>query len=354
MSSKRSISTAFSPLTLNSALLGAGNGKQKKSRKSRKSAVSAALDHEAPDRQVVLGVFDDIDSKWFSRAFVVKLTNTVNEMAEFLCERVLPGIRGDDSGLDDHLWDVPFGTPQVKSGKVVGTQWAHSVAASPWGDSEFDMEFDDGKGAKHAPTTTFRQFGLHVGDHCKFTYDYGSTTVVFIRVLAVGDLDDADNAPSSPPFPRDFDLRSPIKSGTGGGLTQLQTKVLTPLSEDNVVAMTAGFDLAARFVGFDQRDTLLRAVPAFNVPKTKRLDALFPHFAKRILSLAHAGFTLGLSHMITSEMDTVAMTIGDTNNDDLFSPFVFAPLDELFAVTNLAYTPGKEWARTSRASAAAG
>lgn len=154
---------------------------------------------------------------------------------------------------------------------------------------------------------------------CKFTYDYGTTTTVFMKVLLL----DKSKEYLALPAPAAYQLGT-LPEG-------LYAKIFQPLSQENLALHVRGFDVSARFVSTVERPQLLATVSASVLPKKKQLDSIFPKFSKLVCLGSHA-VTLGLMTMIESEDDGTFFTVMRQGCDLMFSNATFGSLDELFAL----------------------
>ena len=159
--------------------------------------------------------------------------------------------------------------------------------------------------------------------HARLTYDLGTTSTVFMKVLAIGELDKETE------YPLILHLTPPI--------TTIKRDILFPLTSDNLQAVGAQIDCSARFVSTAERNGILSAVPAFSAPEEVKLDVLFPNFSRAFLHEKYTSFVIGLSSMITRPSDGSFLSMDGSPNTIMFAPIAFTSMNEFFAVINFIF-----------------
>ena len=264
--------------------------------------------------QIVFGIFENSCSLWHRQLIAVSADNTFEDLATILCDKVLPSIRGDDFGgnsVNEHLWYFEFGTenPSVKKS---GTKWIYRM----------NMPFDDedDKRREFSADSPIGCLQLKCRMHARLTYDLGTTSTVFMKVLAIGELDKETE------YPLILHLTPPI--------TTIKRDILFPLTSDNLQAVGAQIDCSARFVSTAERNEILSAVPAFSAPEEVKLDVLFPNFSRAFLHEKYTSFVIGLSSMITRPSDGSFLAMDGSQNTIMLAPIAFTSMNEFFAVIN--------------------
>ena len=259
----------------------------------------------------------------------------ITSIAEILCELVLPRKRDPfDCEIDDHLWYLEFGQEVCVKNSKRQVNWSTKVKTSADHHDEDDEEEEFRRDRKKAIVQDRRpveSLHLNEGDVGRFTYDYGDTTAVYIKVIAICVLDDF---PVN--FPKIIKFSSP--------LSDVQRRMLVPLSTGNLKFMNSGFDVTARFVfGDEDKEKILLQIPASKLAKKRQLDTIFPLFSAAVMSKElHRGFTLGLSDMFHSEADALFSSMSGDACDQFIARQVFRSMDEFLAIAERAFTPGSE------------
>ena len=216
------------------------------------------------------------------------------------------------NGVDEHLWSFRKAKAPLQS----SVSW-QSVSN---GASSFSAEYKN---------TVIRKMDLQEGDLMKFTYDFGSTTCVYFKVFAIGEVEGLiDEYPKK----YSFDISNPAS------LTCIQNRILHgPLTAESLRLSAKGFNFGARFVSLLERQTILESVPAYGVIKKLRLDSRFPHFSKAVIrgGVNHI-FSMGLSSVLTREDDS---TFAKIANNQFFANMTFQSLNEFLSISEKAYNP---------------
>ena len=295
-------------------------------KRARISTASKLFEGEMTDndiKMIVLGMVKRFDSKWYSVSIAVLSTHTLHQLAEIICKECLPLLRSENcggNGVDEHLWEFRKGKKPLKSSvswKVVSNKYKDSFSAA-------------------YKKCVIRNMDLQEGDLMEFTYDFGSTTCVILKVLAIGDI---EGLSSDYPKKYTFDISNPAS------LTCVQNRILLgPLTAENLQLSSKGFSFSAKFVSLLERQAILESVPAFGVMKKLRLDNRFPHFSKVVLSggIKHI-FSMGLSSMLTREDDSTYAKIGTSANDEFFTNLPFQSLNEFLSISEKAYSTKAAW-----------
>lgn len=287
-------------------------------------------------QQIALKVLEDPHALWPRDYVLVCSDNTAFHLAKFLCDRILPTIRGREhggSGVDEHLWTFEYGEKSGKDGR------SHVVWKSP-DMLDYDDDDDDGgdeeceKFEIHRRIkrgTMMEELKFKAGSMLRFKYDMGTTTTLYLEAVCVlAQLQLASAYPQLMPICQPLSL--------------LNLKVLGPLSAEALAAHTAGFDVGARFVGPDQRAALLATLPASAAPAGERLDDLFPCFSRTVVGRRYTAFVLGMC-VCNTPFSSVFAAVRGENTDLLFSPFPFLDLDEFLLQAEKAFQPSVVTAR---------
>ena len=265
-----------------------------KTGKSKRSRVCNLLDEEFNEttekegRQIVFGVFSDCFSLWNRELISLSYENTLLQFAEVICTKILPGLRSYDSGgdgINDHLWYFQFGDEVVK-GKKKGSKWTLKMKSQCF---DHYME-QDNTTYKLNEKSKLGDCNLSRNMHCEFMYDMGTSTRVFMKVLAIGFPDKGFT------YPYIMSLAPPI--------TEIKRSILAPLTETTKQIFDSGFNMFARFVDPAMKDTLFASVPASRLPISQQLDSLFPNFSKAVMKKNYLNFTMGLSAIVTGDADS--------------------------------------------------
>lgn len=272
--------------------------------------------------QIVFGIFENSCSLWHRQLIAVSADNTFEELATILCDEVLPSVRGDDAGgngVNEHLWYFEFGTESL-SVKKSGTKWTYRMKMPYDGDS---FACEDDKKREFFADSAIGCLQLKCRMHARFTYDLGTTSTVFMKVLASGELDKETE------YPLVLNLTPPIMT--------IKRDILFPLTSDNLQTVGDQIDCSARFVSTAERNEILSTVPAFSAPEEVKLDVLFPNFSRAFLHEKYTSFVIGLSSMITRPSDGTFLAMDGSPNTIMFAPIAFTSMNEFFAAINIIF-----------------
>ena len=279
MSDKRSFPTEVDPPAM--------------TKKRLKSALNDDIEKEFDSLQVTFGVFSDVDNSWGRDYFSVSTDNSFYDLARFLCDKILVKLRSRNcggSGVNEHIWYLEFGD-EVAEKKKKKIKWKIKINSPSslfgWDDDEYESK----EGIQKIDSNSaIGSLHLKSGMHGKFTYDLGTTTVIFLRVLQIIPIGD-----NSGTFPRLIDLPGPIDYATG---------TILPLSIGNRQTSAVGVDVNSRSVSKIARPAVLAAIPAYSEAE-QTLDKLFPHFAAVVTSGRFDNVAIGLSNIITGDDDAM-------------------------------------------------
>jgi len=105
-------------------------------------------------------------------------SHTLLDLARVLCAEVMKGMRGDDHGLNDHLWSFTVGTVAPPKGKVM---WQDiPFVCEMWGDEDDEISL--------AETTALSSLGWSEASRFRFEYDMGDSAEVMLKVEKVGEM----------------------------------------------------------------------------------------------------------------------------------------------------------------------
>ena len=284
---------------------------------------------------------------WDDEQLTATSSHTFQEMVAKLCESALAKRRGNhDSGIDEHLWNLKISSIeraiQRENPMALLEDNENEDGDEEEDDSEDDSETNYRGGILVAPQQHRRQYQeeedlygyqfipsseklsralLPQGHVVQFTYDFGTTTELYLKVLRV-----------------------------------------RPVGVQSLL----GYFEATANVQAEAQD--LEAVPAHHLPKEQQIDAYYPNFSKAFLghyvplqksrsdsndndedyhhpasssSVAIGSVTLGLSSRVRSEKDTTfcSMENSDCSSDLFYSSQPFADMNEFFNVSEQAWTP---------------
>ena len=262
-----------------------------------------------------LGITDIPPRHWkasmeWDERHVATSGQTFRDLISDLCGSALRSRRGSDSRITAHMWDLKI-FPNQKSHR---TGFGY-VSVTDTGGPSSDLILLGNPPRKISADEKIDESLLSKEMVVHFTYDYGSTSNLYLKVMDV----------------------API------GTNQ---------------KMDANANEA------DTRD--IEAVPAFHLPTEKRIDAVFPNFSRAFLGRYVPLFeetkenqnlnkfygthnaecvmrssSLGLSSRIRSEQDTVFSTIENSTGtqDVFFAGEPFTDLDEFLLVAERAWSP---------------
>jgi hypothetical protein len=240
----------------------------------------------------------------------VTSADTIYDFVDFLCKNPVKARREYDWGIDQHMWTLKIVVPSESleermlnddtddddddTDEPSSSSLREIVQSS---NGEFDNEFDEETAAR---VRTSAKMGalkcLQVGSKLHLTYDFGTTTDLFLHVL-----EEKQN-------------KNNVKLGM-------------------VVASTQS-------TANDDAD--LQAVPAYSLLPKLQIDASYPQTCKTMIKSQRVQFmTLGLSSRISRQDDSVYCCIRDTMDDKCFCPHPFDNMDDFFVLSELGWTNGK-------------
>ncbi|KAL7496173.1 hypothetical protein ACHAWT_004441 [Skeletonema menzelii] len=292
-----------------------------------------------------LGITDSRPSSWRScqphwddEKIVASSSHTFYDVMNKLCNSAIKNRREYDHGINEHLWNMKIMSmdeamnPPSPDERLM-RMLEHDDDSDGSDDSMDDNEekyrgnvtiqcpaeaerggyedFDDPDAQIMNSDIKLNSGVLPEGYILAVTYDYGTTTLLYLKVLKI---------------------RS----------TAVQSLLEYFSMEANTAQMVAD----------------LKAVPAYNLPLEQQIDCHFPYASKAFLGYylplfksktskdigverrVMGSITLGLLSKITTEVDTVFCTMEDRNStqDLLFCPGVL-DLNELMEVVNKAWEP---------------
>lgn len=232
-----------------------------KKKQKRTSAVAKAIISER-DLTIVFGIIDTRQSSFYNELIAVATHNTFFEMACIICGSYLARVREieGDNGVNDHLWHFEKGRLSSRT----SVKWSKQKVVS-------NKDYDEGDSESLSPDTTIASMRNEEGNLYRFTYDYGSTSTVLLKILAIGDVEGQLND-----YPKIYKL----DTGNPDAITEIQRKILHgPLTAHKLELNERGFNFGARFA--DRHDEL-NQLPAFHLPKKQQLDSIFPFFSEVI------------------------------------------------------------------------
>lgn len=166
------------------------------------------------------------------------------------------------------------------------------------------------------------------GGYFKLVYDYGTTTTVLMKVISLQ---------SSSEISRSYP-RLEYNSLTGNsGLSDVNKQVILPFTREYVEAVAHGENIDRRFISPDKQQELLQSIDAYRIGTRRKLDEIFPHFAKVVISGRYESFCLGLQYMFTSKKDGICCAIQGYPNDLMFSNEAFTSMDEFLITADHAW-----------------
>lgn len=192
----------------------------------------------------------------------------------------------NDYSIEDHLWKVkivPYYHLTCKTHVCNGLHQFHN-------DDDF-FEEEDCEAITDFETKMDELSSFHVGSIVSIEYDFGSTTNVYMHVLSEEDEE-----------------------------TIQLTKKKTSAKKEQ-----------------DTKD--IESIPAFKLPKDKQIDSFFPHFCKMTVSNRVETVTMGLSHRIAREHDSLFCSIQSSGvaNDLLYCPMMFEKVEEFLALADQSF-----------------
>ena len=214
----------------------------------------------------------------------------------------------DDNDEDNNKDDIDLGTIMVMPKEEIKTYK--------------DMNFDGEKLEYVSSDKKLSKQSLPSGYIIKVTYDYGTTTTLYLKVLSA---------------------RRKVVENL---LTYFDVEAVRATSKDTPEAQ--------------RKD--IQSVPAYHWPKEKQIDAFYPNFSRAFLGyyvpLAKPDdddethddetnrnrkvigrVTLGLSARIQSQKDTVFASMETAHQDVMFAGMPFDNLNEFLIVAEQAWTP---------------
>jgi hypothetical protein len=249
--------------------------------------------------------------------------DTIQQLVVLLCDEVVKDRREmpRDYSVDQHLWSFKILRPGEKSFEsrtrrrgneesCDGNVRPRMEITSPLlgNDDDDDDDFLSEPGAVNVSSSTklgdLKAWGLTSQLHLE--YDMGTTTNVFLRVIAQETTKEGD--------------------------------ILGLISEeyDQVV------------LSQDQSD--LEQIPAFSLPEEKQIDFAYPNYCQALLGKKEPVrfFTMGLCSKILRPDDTVFASIRGADSDVFFCPLPFDNMDEFMVLSEEGWKHSSEHAKRYR------
>ena len=263
---------------------------------------------------------------WDDEQLIATSKDSFLQLATELCNNALHKRRPNDYHVHAHVWNWKLSSLQhhlkTAQGRGLGTMDDDSSSPSRSDDEDSDNEDAYRGGHLIAPreqlnmyrqdleedeyqlldaaTETLSTALLPQGHILHFTYDMGSTTHLYLKVVSV----------------------RPLMAGS----------IRRYLFPANSKAPQV------------QR---MEALEAYSLTKEHQIDAFFPNFAKAFLSKQVGSITWGLCSKIRSERDTVwcSMENATCSSDVFFASRPFTDMSEFLTLAEEAWTPTKQTKR---------
>ena len=241
--------------------------------------------------------------------------STLYELVDFLCKGPIRAQRTEDWDIDAHMWKLRFGVPlpldpaadppipkhllDVRADSH-GAPWNKTTYVSgngggytPLGDDGSEVVEDP----EENPSTPFGDVfavdvGPPVGARIEFSYDFGSTTRLYMLVLGKRNQDAPSRPAKASGKGRVRVGRSRKRKGEGGddaegkdggGDADSQPEVDAG-DDDNGDAANASFPRFVRPGNNPHDEAELAAVPASSAPVEMQLDTLFPNVSAAFMA----------------------------------------------------------------------
>lgn len=204
-----------------------------------------------------------------------------------LCDGPVKKRREYDFGIYQHCWKLkimPSSTSSDRPQLAFGPQESSAPSSDYYENCEPLLDLK---------TTQIKDLAsLQVGGILHFEYDFGTTTNIFLHVLR---------------------------------------------EDTNLIVNNKSKKSAVK----KEKDTKdIESIPAFKLPKEQQIDAIFPSFSKMIASHKVATVTMGLSHRISRDNDSLFCSVQSSNvpNDILYCPLMFQNLDEFLTLADKSFS----------------